>query len=346
MVTPKPILEALQTTTLDDGMAESDVDEGMSGGREIAGSSLQMAEMGEEVSEKELRDLTKPKPEGKGKGKGMRRGRRDLDPAMDCLINAHLCPTFHCRRKVFNIHFDDTSSGEFIITCLLLVHFTSHSPTGVDHRASVCDPSGCQRCAPIPSSLCCDIHHPDYLTLDAIATVPRPRVPARSRRTKFTMGPKEFELSEALEDWREQKMRNIHGEAHLIDLGPAAIMPDGVLDRIVECAHTSKIKTVDDLFRETRWAWNKTNQFGTEVVTIIHRILPLPVVMSTLTTTPRLVREPATCPTVTSPVSLPHVSTALPLFDIAIPCSSSSVVVTKKNKCSACGMEGHNSTCR
>jgi len=40
------------------------------------------------------------------------RKRKELDPAMDCLINAHLRAGLHCRRKVFDLHFDNASAGE------------------------------------------------------------------------------------------------------------------------------------------------------------------------------------------------------------------------------------------
>ncbi|KAG1802198.1 uncharacterized protein HD556DRAFT_1192960, partial [Suillus plorans] len=35
---------------------------------------------------------------------------RELDPAMDCLINAHLRDTIQCRCRVFCVHFDEISA--------------------------------------------------------------------------------------------------------------------------------------------------------------------------------------------------------------------------------------------
>ena len=151
------------------------------------------------------------------------------------------------------------------------------------------------------------------------------------------MGPKEDELLEALEDWRECKMRDVHGEAHLINLGPATIMPDDVLDRIVDCAHFFKIKTVDDLSRETRWS--KAHKFGVEVIAIVHRMLPIPIVPHVLTSVPL---QPHQASQPGTPSSLPNALTAISLPDETIT-PSSSITAVKKNRCSACGSEGHNS---
>lgn len=135
------------------------------------------------------------------------------------------------------------------------------------------------------------------------------------------MGPDEYKLCEALEDWREQKTRETHGESHLMDIGPSLVMPDEVLDRIVACAHYLKIKSVEDLKRETHWS--KTNQFGIEVISLIHHIIPVPTASAVLTTTPL------------QPRSIPQTLTSLPEVSL-------SNLALKKHKCSACGVEGHN----
>lgn len=157
------------------------------------------------------------------------------------------------------------------------------------------------------------------------------------------MGPEEQELCEALEDWREEKTHEIHGESHLIDIGPSIIMPDGVLDRILACAHYLKIRSIEDLRQETHWS--KTNQFGIEVISLIHHIIPIPVTSALLTTTPL------------QPRSIPQISTSLP--DTLLANSSTSQLLpvveastrdrqreanlpSKRKKCSACGLEGHN----
>ncbi|KIK74047.1 hypothetical protein PAXRUDRAFT_113888, partial [Paxillus rubicundulus Ve08.2h10] len=155
----------------------------------------------------------------------------------------------------------------------------------VDHCA--CDPSnqgGCSCCAPLTTSICCNIHHPNTFHLFDSSFVPVPKLPNRSRLNKFKMGPKEYELCEALEDWREGKTCEIHGELNLIDIGPSLVMPDDILDCIMTCAHYLKIKSVDDLRCETHWS--KTNQFGAEVIYVIHHIIHIPITPVVFTTTP------------------------------------------------------------
>lgn len=94
-------------------------DEAESGGEEnnllLPRINLEAGDETWSVGEKELREMMKPNVEEGGRR--VRQGhRRELDPAMDCLINAHHRPGFQCRRKVFNIYFDNASSSEFGIT--------------------------------------------------------------------------------------------------------------------------------------------------------------------------------------------------------------------------------------
>lgn len=61
-------------------------------------------------SKKELQEMMRPKADRKPLR--ARKKRKELDPAMDFLINAHLRPGFHCCRKVFDLHFDNNAIGE------------------------------------------------------------------------------------------------------------------------------------------------------------------------------------------------------------------------------------------
>jgi superfamily II DNA or RNA helicase len=60
------------------------------------------------VTDEQLRQLMGPKVE---LGIIGQKKRRDLDPAMDCLINAGV-RGIGCRRKVFDLHFDNGSAGK------------------------------------------------------------------------------------------------------------------------------------------------------------------------------------------------------------------------------------------
>ncbi|KAG2139340.1 hypothetical protein DEU56DRAFT_735728 [Suillus clintonianus] len=234
---------------------------------------------------------------------------RELDPAMDWLINAHLWG-IGCRHKVFDLHFDNVSAL-------------------VDHLA--CDQTnyGCSCCAPMTPDVCCDIHHPSaFLLFDTHIPQP-PKLPNRSRLPNYAMGPKEYELCEALEDWREEKMAEKYGHSHLIDIDPAIIMADSVLDCLVNCAHHEKIRTIEDLRKETHWS--SADKFGSEVLAIIHHIIPVKVIVRAALTNAPLQRDPLS--TTSNP---PRAG------NVALPSTVSDV--KKTNRCSACQQEGHNST--
>ncbi|KAG1762510.1 P-loop containing nucleoside triphosphate hydrolase protein [Suillus placidus] len=230
-----------------------------------------------EEGDQELKEQLQSKLEGKSGGST--RKKRELEPPMDCLINAHLRDPDH-------------------ITC---------DPSNSD---------GCTRCAPLTPSVCCDIHNPDTLSPNT-TSLPSKAI-YRSRILKYEMGPREFQLRDALEDWRESVTSRIYGDSTLNDYGPGVTMPDSVLDRIVDCAHHHKVSTTDDLRKETRWS--AVDRFGSDVIAIIQRIIPVPVLQPVLTTT----RRPQPNLPSTTQSNLP-------------------LVARKQPRCSACGIEGHTS---
>ncbi|KAG2109076.1 hypothetical protein BD769DRAFT_1365704, partial [Suillus cothurnatus] len=184
----------------------------------------------------------------------------------------------------------------------------------IDHLA--CDQSssyGCSHCTPITPNVCCDIHRPSaFPSFDTLISQP-PKLPNHSRLPNYTMGPKEYKLCEALEDWREEKMAEKYGCSHLIDISPATIMADSALDCLVNCAHHEKIRTIEDLCKETHWL--ATDKFGSEVLAITHHIIPAKVIKHVTLTNAPLQRFPLASPVLT---------------------------VKKSNRCSACQQEGHN----
>ena len=108
--------------------------------------------------------------------------------------------------------------------------------------------------------------------------------------------------------------RRIYGECNLNNYGPGIMMPDSSLDRIVDCAYQKKIITIEDLRKETRWSG--VDQFGSEVIAIIHHIIPVP-------------------------IAAPLLSPPTPLQSHTL--SRTSNDARKQSRCSACNMEGHNS---
>ncbi len=72
----------------------------------------------------------------------------------------------------------------------------------------------------------------------------------------------EFEdlLWRLLDDWRQTKAVEDYGILVAKRNGPALIMPKGIIDRVVDCAHYEKIKNLQDLRRET--GWNCPDEIG------------------------------------------------------------------------------------
>jgi hypothetical protein len=144
------------------------------------------------------------------------------------------------------------------------------------------------------------------------------------------MGSKEYELREALEDWREEKTAEIYGRSYLIDIGPAIVMGNLVLERLVNCAHHAKINSVNDIRKETHWT--NTQTFGSEVLSIILRIIPAVPLSQAYTTAP-LQRGP-----ISATLNLP------PVEQGNISCASEGSRLTtsrKMNKCSRVRLPSH-----
>ncbi|KAF8152225.1 hypothetical protein B0H34DRAFT_724382 [Crassisporium funariophilum] len=132
------------------------------------------------------------------------------------------------------------------------------------------------------------------------------------------MSDDDTQLCNALEDWREEKTKLTYGVAHLIDLGPTLIMPNEVLDRIVDCAHHLKIRTTEDLARETQW--DEATLWGPQILTIVQRFQPAPAMPPPLSSVPLALQPLSTLP-------IQH---------------SAATKDRSKTRCGACGKVGHN----
>lgn len=168
---------------------------------------------------------------------------------------------------------------------------------------------GCQRCCPKPSQLCCDLHNPTAFVHLHVPPSKPSRQPARSAIPAYENNSKDDLLRVDIETWRCEEMKRMYGTAHLRNLGPALVMGTGVRDRIVDCAHFSKIMTVDDLERETKWGGS--SKYGSAVISIIQRHYPPPLVPS----------QPAALPISSDP--------------------QATKTVRRPPTCSVCGMVGH-----
>lgn len=81
-------------------------------------------------------------------------------------------------------------------------------------------------------------------------------------------------LRAALHSFCKRKTIEKYRKACLRNTGPAIIMSDNILDRIVDCAHAYVISTLDQLAKETYWGC--VEELGEEVLQMILNMCPKP----------------------------------------------------------------------
>ena len=173
--------------------------------------------------------------------------KQEIDPALDFLINAETREGMECRRKIFDICFNNAAAGEKL--SYLDESSSANVLTSVSDRDCNADSEqGCVQCHVMEPAIssCCDIHDPTaFLPYDSHVQRP-PCIPKPSRLPKYTKDEHDYELALALDDWRVEKTKEVYGWACLNNYGASLIMPNNTLDRIVDCAHHRKIQTPQD----------------------------------------------------------------------------------------------------
>ena len=193
-------------------------------------------------------------------------------------------------------------------------------------------------------TVCCDIH--DSTTFSLF----KANVPHTSHTTQWTQRVSKYMqdcvLGDVIHDWQEEKTSALYGWAALNDFGPCLVMPNSILKHVVDCAHHNKIKTLQDLKKET--GWTEADRLGSKVIALIQRhILPC---SSPLVSTPlsRQVSQVSVLSSLNldspSPLLRPTPVASTPIVGLGqfFTTSSDSGHVRCHNKCSVCGQEGHN----
>ncbi|KAF7338859.1 p-loop containing nucleoside triphosphate hydrolase protein [Mycena sanguinolenta] len=99
--------------------------------------------------------------------------------------------------------------------------------------------------------------------------------PSRSRiPSSYEADALDMNLRDALHAFRRAATITKYSRAVLRDSGPGVVMSNEILERIVDCAHHFKIQSVEQLTRETRWAF--ASEFGMAVVDLIKEHRPWP----------------------------------------------------------------------
>lgn len=111
---------SLQVGSSDESESDDDIEDGQGVVTCSESSSLGLEGL--------LRSMSDIQHTQKQSGHCNRRRKRVLDPAVDYLINAENQPGFSCRRKVFDVCFDNsTAGGNFFCLSLLVLILAQHS---------------------------------------------------------------------------------------------------------------------------------------------------------------------------------------------------------------------------
>ncbi|KIL58124.1 hypothetical protein M378DRAFT_41285, partial [Amanita muscaria Koide BX008] len=179
--------------------------------------------------------------------------KKNLDATVDLFINAEFRQR-NCRRDPIMKAFKDSEA------------LRSH------HECDTEVSTGCTRCSPKPFRLCCDLHNPNAFTFLDSPIVKTSRQTPKSYIPEYTKTETDVALCSDIEAWRCEETKKKYGRIHLRNLGPGLVMGESVRDRIVACAHSSKIQTVADLEKETKW--DGSTQFGKAIIAIILKHYP------------------------------------------------------------------------
>ncbi|KAJ7767607.1 hypothetical protein B0H16DRAFT_1412044 [Mycena metata] len=177
---------------------------------------------------------------------------------------------------------------------------------------------GCTRCKVVPAGHCCELCTPAEFAQFAHVDLPKPKQqPSRSRIADYKAGRIDFALRDDLHAFRKARTIELRGRAIFRSLGRGLIMPDDVLQRIVDCAHFHKIQTCTELLKETRW--HRVSEDGEQILHLIHQHRPPP-------------------PPHPPPPTPPAFVTPLRVIN-----TNGSVMLStpKVRQCSKCGLYGH-----
>lgn len=207
-----------------------------------------------------------------------------IEPALRDLIKG-ISSTLKCRRIPWKVFFSRTKElgklSKLIILMdpsLLTRKSIASILTNCGLPTPICRPPNegpCIRCQPPPSQFCCDKDTPELLNrLPEVEPRTFPKRPSRSKipAKSYMPGPKEAELTAALEAWRDRAAVQWLSPEHRDLHGGAAVMSNKVLKSIVKYASVGKIKSIENLRRETQWS--RSNRYGAEVLDLIKDLLP------------------------------------------------------------------------
>ncbi|KAF7293390.1 ATP-dependent DNA helicase RecQ [Mycena indigotica] len=154
---------------------------------------------------------------------------------------------------------------------------------------------GCQRCKPTIPRICCALCHPTAFDHIAPITLPRLVKPAKTSVKKaYELSATGKHILGCLEVWRESTAERTLDSCVLDMYGVSALMSDNILLRLAICADLKKLPDAAAIQRETSWQSQLVEEYGNDILSIVHSVQPIPERMSTIST-PKAVRLCGNC---------------------------------------------------
>ncbi|TFY54480.1 hypothetical protein EVJ58_g8840 [Rhodofomes roseus] len=208
------------------------------------------------VADEERRSIYNEREEGRvGGAIARRKDRQPPQAAILDLINAGVWDIGCQRRPVTLVYSNDKRA--------------------FDHLE--CDedsPTGCLRCAPTTSIVCCDLCHPIAFEGLAVSGARPTRGLRKSTIKRYDLGQQERDLRNALLKWSDDETDSIYGPTVLNIYAGSLFLPLDMLDRIVDCAHAGKLSLREDFKREIVSAKDWAERYMDKVLEIIRGVYP------------------------------------------------------------------------
>ncbi|KAI0052950.1 hypothetical protein FA95DRAFT_1461601, partial [Auriscalpium vulgare] len=134
-------------------------------------------------------------------------------------------------------------------------------------------PGGCGRCKVPAPPVCCELCSPDSFSSFALPPDDSSLTSKKKNRTrvsnKYDAGPSDMSLRDALHKFRKARTIALFDVPTLRSYGPGVVMPNDILERIVDAAHAQQLSTVNDIAEITHW--NRAAELGPEILDIIRQ---------------------------------------------------------------------------
>ncbi|KAF8900873.1 hypothetical protein CPB84DRAFT_1624472, partial [Gymnopilus junonius] len=133
-------------------------------------------------------------------------------------------------------------------------------------------PTGCSRCIPRVSPVCCDLCHPEFFDKYQVtpSTITGGTVLKKLNIKPFDMDTTHIGLKKALHAWCHDQAVLKYTQSIVRIYGGKLVLPDEIVDHLISCTHAHKLDTVLHLLKEMDLSADWVNELGESVLAVIH----------------------------------------------------------------------------